>query len=277
MRQTQTAPYLNKSEAAAMAAKASRAAGSKKLIFLLAGIGSLFAVALIFLGIIFLVVGGAQPDPTLAPASVTATLGATATSPAGGLVVVPAATATATSPPPVAVEPQPSSPVDSVSRQATATRAPTATPDPATPTPSPVVRRQQVATLTQPVTVDGVIELVEPAHDIQVLPDLVNFRWRWQPNKNCQPPPDGYAFEIRVWRDVDNAAPMGAMNAQAEKQRITCDPATGIYSLAVGNLPSIPGTGGAKDGRFRWDVALVQLDPYQPVVTTNYRLFFYSK
>jgi hypothetical protein len=228
----------------------------------------LLAVALIVLGVIFLIAGGAQPEPALSPASGTAT--ATATSLAGGLLVLLAATSTATSLPVATFEPQTLSTGDIVSRLATATRAPTATPSP-----PPVVRRK--VTVTQAVTVDGVIELVEPANDTQVLPDLVNFRWRWQPDKNCQPPPDGYAFEIRVWRDVDNAAPMGAMDARAAKQWITCDPATGIYTHAVGNLPSLPGTGGAKDGRFRWDVALVRLAPYQPVVTTHYRLLFYSK
>jgi hypothetical protein len=47
-------------------------------------------------------------------------------------------------------------------------------------------------------------------------------------------------------------------------------------SSTIGKIRDVPGARGLPTGRLRWDVALVQIEPYQPIVTTAaHRTFFY--
>jgi hypothetical protein len=116
--------------------------------------------------------------------------------------------------------------------------------------------------------------LVDPGNEIQLADDTVVFRWRWLENKGCSQPPDGYGFEIRIWPDNTFAPPEGAMNAAAEKLNIHCDQNTGVRSFTLGNIKDAPAFKASKEGRFRWDVALVRLEPYEIVITTQHRTFF---
>jgi hypothetical protein len=242
-----------------LAPVASRPSGPKILVLLLAGVGILIALVLIGLGIyLWARTNQAAGVPTLAPTStVTATPAAEQPTPLPGVViVVPTRTATPT-PLPAAQS------SDSVSLLATVTRAPENTPTP------PALRPQR----TEQVAVDGIIELVAPDDNIQI-GDTVEFKWRWLENKGCAEPPDGYAFEIRVWRDNNAAGPRGAMDAKAQKQNISCDSPTGIRSFTISGIKTVPGFEGSTEGRFRWDVALVQLEPYEPKISPPYRIFF---
>lgn len=65
------------------------------------------------------------------------------------------------------------------------------------------------------------------------------------------------------------------MDADIQKQEIRCDTASGIRSFTIGDIRSVPGIEGSNEGRFRWDVALVQLNPYQPIITTQFRTLFF--
>jgi hypothetical protein len=235
----------------------------KKIFLLLTGGGILLALALIVVGIIIFFVWRNQ---SVADAGTpTPVLTATTTMPAADTPTVSIDVEVMASPTPAAAADSPATQTDeTVMRQPTATRIPTTTP-----TPVSLPRQSTVA------RVDGTIELRTPANDTQVSGDIVEFQWIWHKNKGCLPPPDGFAFEIRIWQDMDSAAPMGAMDAGAEKQNIQCDPDTGIRSFTLGKMRSVPGAGGQADGRLRWDVALVQVLPYKPVITTQHRTFFY--
>jgi hypothetical protein len=237
---------------------------SKKLLLVLAGLGILLALGLIGLGMALFftskpaTVGATTPTATGTPTEIPPTPTVMA-----GIVIMPSEIPTAAPASGETSKAQGSS--DTLNRQPTATRQPTLTP-----TAVAVVKRQPTS-----VTVDGRIELVIPADNIQVSPDSIAFGWKWLDNKGCEPTPDGYAFEIRIWQDTDFSPPMGAMDALVQKPNISCDPATGIRTFTIGQIRTVPGVAGQNKGRFRWDVALVQLTPYNPVITTQYRTFFY--
>jgi hypothetical protein len=234
---------------------------TKKILLLMAGLGAVGAIVLIGLGfVLFFAQTAATPaavepaptdTPTASPPPATPTVLA-------GVVVM----ASATPVPPTNTPP--AQDTDTPGKPPTATRRPTGTPTPTTAPP----RRQGV-------TVDGSVELIWPEPDSHVSPNQVEFRWRWLADKGCEQPPAGYAFEIRVWRDNDVSGPMGAMDAGLQKQNIGCDPASGIRTFTIGQISTVPGAEGQSSGRLRWDVALVQLEPYKPVITTQYRTFFY--
>lgn len=227
----------------------------KKLLLLLAGLGVLIAVALIGLGLYFIqanrsvAVADVSPTPSMTPRPEETTA-------SGGMVVIvstPTLLPTAT---------PPAQASDSLNKPPTVTRAPTNTP-------RPVLRPSNTPTLS----IEGAIELLAPTDDIQV-GDTVEFRWRWQGHSSCVQPPEGYAFEIRVWPDNNTDPPMGAMNAGEQKPNIRCDSGSGIYSFSIAKIQDVPGFRGLSEGRFRWDVALVQLNPYNPIRSPAYRTFY---
>jgi serine/threonine protein kinase len=241
----------------------SRPPRAKKWLLAMAGVGILLAIVLIVLGI-FLGLSGptevAAPDPSPTPTPTVETAVEEKDAPTSA----PAVVINVPSREPSAISTPASATGETLARMPTVTRAPTGTPTPVTSSAGP---RQA--------TVSGSIELVAPDNNIQIAGDAVEFRWIWRDDKGCLPPPNGYAFEIRVWRDTDIAPPMGAMDARGEQGNIRCDPTSGIRSFTIGRIRTVPGTENAPSGRFRWDVALIKLDPYEPVITTQYRTFFY--
>jgi hypothetical protein len=130
-----------------------------------------------------------------------------------------------------------------------------------TPTPAPTPRRVVFPADENP----GVITLLEPIYDT-VLPadaERLQFQWRWSLSQGCALPPAGYGFELRIWQEGPDNAPLGAMGNAAENQAaITCDPNNGQFSYWVPNITRTPAVVRVRSGRFLWDVNLVQLDPY---------------
>jgi len=231
----------------------------KKWLLLLAGAGILAAMGLIGLGLfIFMSRRTSTVTVTTATSTATAEVVVAAATPQPGIIIV----ASATPKPTVKLAEQSN---DTIIQPPTATRRPTTTPTPARAKPTPA----------NVVVLDGFIELVAPADNIQV-GEAVEFQWKWRENKGCQPPPAGYAFEIRVWPDNNTSPPMGAMDAGAEKSQINCDPDSGVHSFVIGKIRDVPGAKGLSAGRLRWDVAIVQVDPYQPIIMpATFRTFFY--
>ncbi|GAB4423957.1 MAG: hypothetical protein Fur0044_21960 [Anaerolineae bacterium] len=232
----------------------------KKWLLLLAGAGILAALGLIGLGLFIFMSRQTSTMAAMTTATPTATteVAAATATPQPGVIIVASAT-----PKPTVESAKPSN--DIIGQPPTATRRATTTPTPARARP----------TTADTVVPDGFIELVAPTDNIQI-GDTVEFQWKWHENKGCQSPPAGYAFEIRIWPDNNTSQPMGAMDAGAEKSRIHCDPGSGIHSFTIGRIRDVPGARGLANGRLRWDVALVQVDPYQPIITpTTFRTFFY--
>jgi hypothetical protein len=227
----------------------------RNLLLILAGLGVLVALGLIGLGLYFWPINQEQPGVVTSPTA-TATPAPTATPAKPGVVVIVA------TPSPAPTPTSTSQIGDTIPKQPTITRAPTNT---------PTTIPQNITRVPAP---DGSIELIAPEDNIQLSSDTVEFRWRWRENKGCAQPPDGYAFEIRVWRDNNIDSPKGAMDAQAEKLNVRCDPNTGIRSFTIGQIRAVPGFERTREGRFRWDVALVILNPYTPHLTTQYRTFY---
>lgn len=228
----------------------------RNLLLLLAGVGILLALALMGAGIFMIARSQETAATATTPPTAIATTAPVATGESPPIVVIkPSATVTPTVTLATATREAPPSP--------TVTRAPTNTP----------TRVPRAATPSS--TIEGSsIELIAPTNDTQLPSQTVQFQWRWRENKGCTQPPDGFAFEIRVWRDNNIDPPQGAMDAKAEKLNIQCDSTTGIRSFTIGNIKSVPGFQNTTEGRFRWDVALVRVDPYQPVITTQHYTFF---
>lgn len=248
-----------------------------KLVLLLGGLALVVAVLLVAVGVIYYTRQGADEPSVEAPQLTPTLLSAT---PTVGLVLEAAPTDAQqmvliiTSPTPTVTPTNPPVVTEAagrveVERQPTATRAPTLTPTatlrPFHPSPTP----------TAGVTLDGWIEPISPDENFYLPADGLIFQWKWHDNKSCQQPPDGYGFEIRIWRDVSTDFPQGAMNARDEKLNISCDPKNEVYTFSVGNVKKVPGVQNAEFGRFRWDIAIVQLDPYAPVITSPSRIFYY--
>ena len=93
------------------------------------------------------------------------------------------------------------------------------------------------------------------------------FQWRWSLSTACELPPEGYGFELRLWPDYPGYGPLGAMgDARLSQDQVSCEGAVGKFRYMVTDLNKTPAFQIAGAGRFRWDVVLVRLDPYQIVV-----------
>jgi hypothetical protein len=119
----------------------------------------------------------------------------------------------------------------------------------------------------------GAIQLIELPDGIRLPEDVgrVEFKWFWQ-GHGCDSFPDGYGFDLRIWPEGPVIAPLGVTDATDQKG-IFCDPISGTFGYEVGNLRGTPGVAGLGAGRFRWDVALVQLEPYKPIDVSGSRIF----
>ena len=80
-----------------------------------------------------------------------------------------------------------------------------------------------------------------------------NFEWSWTGDV-----PDGYGFEVRVWREGEQ--PAGVHDAVADNQNGNIKHiGENIYGLSI----DIKGAAGVLDhsGEYLWTVALVQISP----------------
>jgi len=100
----------------------------------------------------------------------------------------------------------------------------------------------------------------------------VEFKWLWK-DKGCQSPSEGQGFEIRIWPERPGFGPLGVMDA-SDQDAIFCDATGGARMYEVGNLRGAPGVMAVDGGVFRWDVALVQLDPYEVLNVAPSRSFY---
>ena len=124
--------------------------------------------------------------------------------------------------------------------------------------------------------VSGEILLIQMDNGVTVPLADENFevKWRWTGAPGCELPPPGYGFEVRVWPNRPEFAPMGAMGDATQSQAaIYCDPANGQRSYLVQNYKNAPGIKVAGAGEFRWDVILFKADPYTEVLMSEQRTF----
>jgi hypothetical protein len=139
-----------------------------------------------------------------------------------------------------------------------------------TPTPGPT-------RVPQPVAVEkdwGGITLTQPDDNTVLAAGTkkLEFHWVWSLSPNCERPPAGYGFELRIWPEQAGVAPMGAMgDAKGAQTAIFCE--SGHFGYLVNNLNTTPGVLQIGTGRLRWDVVLVQLDPYTILITPISRAF----
>ncbi len=134
------------------------------------------------------------------------------------------------------------------------------------PTPSPTFQ------LTPGPKPSGVITLLDPAGKPTFPANAgpVEFRWKWEGEGLgfCQVT-DGYGFDLRIGSTQPGFSPLGIFNAAKSQDDLVCDPGTGIYRYTLTDLKSALGVRATFvgeyrwDGQFRWDVALVSLNPYQ--------------
>jgi len=178
-------------------------------------------------------------------------------------VVYPSPTATDTptvtitpTPSPLPTDPPPPPPTD------TPTSTPTVTP--AQIAVVSVSSSPQVPPTATPEFV-GEILLEEPIHNL-LMPVKVRdfeFKWYWTGRNDCILPTE-YAFEVRIWPPA--GSPMAAMDAIAERDKIYCDPVSGLWSYTVPNLKDAPGPMSvavetAATGPYLWNVALMRTYP----------------
>lgn len=106
-------------------------------------------------------------------------------------------------------------------------------------------------TLTGKETELPAAQLVEPVDGVVINGErLVTFAWRW----DGQLAP-GQGFEVRIWRE-GSSEHLGA-------GEILTQPTDGRWQQAirVGKAAGVEG----RDGAYQWTVAMVQINPYQPV------------
>ncbi|RME98816.1 MAG: hypothetical protein D6768_16415, partial [Chloroflexi bacterium] len=120
--------------------------------------------------------------------------------------------------------------------------------------------------LPQPASPVGPFVLLEPFQGFVLQPGIneLEFKWRWAGKKNCQPP-EGFGYELRIWPAVTGYGPMGVTDAVANQQAFFCDAKSNVASYRVDDLKGTPGVSAMGAGKYLWDVAYIQLDPYTVV------------
>lgn len=198
----------------------------------------------------------------------------------------------ATATPTATATPSPTATATATSASVLLTLTPTLTPIAIpSPTPVPIAPVNNAPTETPTATpagpptlvaispVQGTISLLAPENNAPLASniDQLEVKWQWQGDRGVQScmPVSGYGFEVRIWPAIDGFGPLGAMDAALNQRdgNFACNAETGVYTYLVTFLKSKPGVKPVGAGKFLWDVAFVQLSPYQPVLTTQPRLF----
>lgn len=148
----------------------------------------------------------------------------------------------------------------------------------ATPLLTPTVAAETALTSTTPLTPTAPppapLALLEPVPNFTLQPGIneLEFKWRWAAQTSCQPP-EGFGYELRIWPAVSGYGPMGVTDAVANQQDFHCQPKSNVASYRVDDLKGTPGVSAMGSGKFLWDVAYIQLDPYTVIYTSGPRLF----
>ncbi len=147
-------------------------------------------------------------------------------------------------------------------------------PQPATP--AAVITETTVAKPTEaaPPPPAAAFILLEPVPEFVMQPGVkgMEFKWRWLNGKSCQPP-EGFGYELRIWPAVTGYGPMGVTDAVANQPDFYCDPQSNVASYRVEDIKGTPGVTAISSGKFLWDVAFIQLDPYNVVLSSGPQLF----
>jgi hypothetical protein len=117
----------------------------------------------------------------------------------------------------------------------------------------------------------GVINLLGPDQDFSYPASVGGTEFKWQWSGSCALP-QNHGFQIRIHAAMTGTVPLGVMDVTKEQQYIGCG-GDGIYSFTVNNLKGAPGVKQTHIGKFLWDVAYIQLDPYLELTTSGPRLF----
>lgn len=147
----------------------------------------------------------------------------------------------------------------------------------ATVTPTQVVTAEEAltgTTSTQPAPPAAGFVLLEPFEAFTLQPGIneLEFKWRWAAATGCQPP-EGFGYELRIWPAVSGYSPMGVTDAVKSQQDFYCDPQGNVASYRVVDLKGTPGVAAMGSGKFLWDIAYIQLEPYGVVLSSEPRLF----
>lgn len=128
--------------------------------------------------------------------------------------------------------------------------------------------------LPQPAPPAGPFVLLEPFQEFALQPGIneLEFKWRWTTEQSCQSP-EGFGYELRIWPAVTGYGPMGVTDAVANQQAFFCDAKSNVASYRVDDLKGTPGVSAMGSGKYLWDVAYIQLDPYTVVLSSGPQLF----
>jgi hypothetical protein len=99
------------------------------------------------------------------------------------------------------------------------------------------------------------------------------FTWTWSGGSGCDPPPDGYGFDVRIWPDRPDFGPLGVDEVATIQEEIFCIPESGKRGYLLGFLSGTPAVKAQGAGSFLWDVAFVKMNPYTPLYTSPPRRF----
>ncbi len=232
-----------------------------------------FGLALLTLAISLLACGNGLPLPLRTP---------TPTQPALLInfevtVILPTPTPTATALPLPTATPVPATETPAPELPPTPTLTPIGGSSPINPTPTAVPPLEPItstASITPTVSWEfSGINLLEPPDSFGLPAETIAAEFKWQWGQGCEPLPEGQGFEVRVWPDLPGYSPMGVMDAAANQKDVACEPKSGTRSYRVSSLRDAAGVKQTGFGRFRWDVALVQLQPYAPLTASGSRVF----
>ena len=127
--------------------------------------------------------------------------------------------------------------------------------------------------------IGGVITLLalDDGYQVRQSDEKLEFQWQWGIARDCRLPPTGYGFEVRIWPEISLQPPLGAMgDAKVAQASITCDPFNGAWHYQTFKLGEVLGIRqglAQRIGRYRWDVVLVQFEPYQVIIQPQSRAF----
>lgn len=218
------------------------------------------AVSMVNFAVTVIVPNTATPTATLTPTTTSSPIPIPTLSPSPTFTLTPTATPT---PPSVLTDIAPAAVMtNTLALTPTSETASIVSPPPAGPPPPA-----------------GSIELLAPENNTVLAANMneLEFKWTWHGDmalERCQGLLD-YGFEVRIWPAQDGFGPLGAMDAAKNKEdpSFGCNAEKGIYTYMLKYLQSKPGVKAVGAGKFLWDVTLVHLNPYQPLVTTTPRLF----
>ena len=156
----------------------------------------------------------------------------------------------------------------------------TNTPGPPTPTLDPnvdlaatEVAEAIVSIILTPDDLAGTINLVKPENNTVFAPGVgqTEFSWTWTGGAGCDPLPDGYGFDLRIWPNRADFGPLGVDDINKIQEEIVCIPESGKRVYRLYYLSGVPAVQLQGAGSFLWDVAFVKISPHTPIYASQPR------